>query len=330
MRWSLITSLLLHVAILIATFIVMPNPDEFKVADQEMIPVDIVSVQDFSKRMAMTKDAEAPKKVDKPRPKPQEIVKETKEAPEVAPEVKTAANEPKQAEPPEPKKEEPKQEEPAPPEPKKEEPKKVEPPKEAEPVPQDDPLKDLIKKTEDDTPPPQKDEPKPEKKAEAKPEKKPEKKPDKKPDKKKPDKKFDVSSIENFLNKIDDKKTAPQKPTDESGQPQQGEANMSGEDQQLAATLIDMLRQRLSQCWSAPAGAREAQIVVKIQFNLDQQGNVVGLPQVLSAGSDALSQTTAQSAVSAIMDCQSYDFLPADKYDLWKEITINFNPNMMS
>jgi hypothetical protein len=67
-----------------------------------------------------------------------------------------------------------------------------------------------------------------------------------------------------------------------------------------------------------------------VRFYLDQQGNVIGLPEVLSAGGDSLTQATAQSAVSAIMDCQTYDFLPPDKYDLWQEITINFNPNMMT
>jgi outer membrane biosynthesis protein TonB len=314
MRGSLIASLLLHVALLVATFIVMPNPEAFKVEEQEMIPVDIVSVEDFSKRMAMTKAPEAPKKVETPRPKPQEVVKEAKPAPEMAPEVKTAAKEPKAEPPPEPKKEEPK----------KEEAKKTEEPKPLDP----DPLKNLIKETVDDTPEPKKEEPK---KVEVKKaEVTPEKKPDKKPEKKKPKKELDVSSIENFLNKIDDKKTSPQKPTTETGQPQQSSVNLSGEDQQLAATLIDLLRQRLSQCWAAPAGAREAQIVVKVRFRLDPQGNVIGFPEIVSAGSDPLSQTTAQSAVSAIMDCQAYEFFPADKYDLWKEITINFNPNMMT
>jgi outer membrane biosynthesis protein TonB len=313
MRWSLITSLFLHVAILVATFVVMPNPDEFKVQDQEMIPVDIVSVEDFSKRMAMTKAPEAPKKVEKPKPKPQEIVKETKPAPEVAPEIKTAAREPSKSEPP--------------PEPKKEEPKKEEPKKAEEPKPED-PLKDLIKETVDDTPLPKKEEPKKEepKKAEAKPEKKPDKK---KVEKKKPE--FDPEAIEQLLlDKTDGKNTAPQRPSQETGEQQQAAFNMSGEDEQLAATMLDKLIQKLSQCWASPAGAREAQIIVRIRFQLDQQGNVVGLPSVISAGGDALSQSTARSAVSAIMDCQSYDFLPADRYDLWKEITLDFDPRMMS
>jgi hypothetical protein len=30
-----------------------------------------------------------------------------------------------------------------------------------------------------------------------------------------------------------------------------------------------------------------------------------------------------------VMECQKYDFFPADRYDLWKDNTISFNPNMM-
>jgi hypothetical protein len=49
----------------------------------------------------------------------------------------------------------------------------------------------------------------------------------------------------------------------------------------------------------------------------------------MSSSSDPLFQATAQSAISAVMQCQAYDFFPADKYDLWKENTVNFNPNQM-
>jgi hypothetical protein len=34
--------------------------------------------------------------------------------------------------------------------------------------------------------------------------------------------------------------------------------------------------------------------------------------------------------VAAILGCQSYDFLPQEQYDLWKDLILNFNPNMMS
>jgi outer membrane biosynthesis protein TonB len=311
MRWSLTISVILHVGILLAAFIVLPNADRFKVAEQESIPVDIVSLDDLSKRQANAKVAEEPKPQEKIAPKPAEVVKEVKPAPEVAPEVKTAVKEPTAE--PEPK-----------PEVKPEEPKKAEAkPEEKQPDPK--PLEELIKDTSDTKPP----EPKKEevKQAEAKPEIKPKDKP--KPEKKKPAKQFNPDEIAAFLNKTDDKHTAPLKPTQEQGSPKKGEFNLSGADDSIAATLNDLLIKHLAGCWTIPPGAREAQITVKVHFYLNSDGTVNGAPEVVNSSSDPLFQSTAQSAVSAVMECQAYDFFPADKYDLWRENTVNFNPNQM-
>jgi outer membrane biosynthesis protein TonB len=270
-----------------------------------MIPVDIVSIEDVGKRQATVKTPEKP--VEKAAPKPVEVMKPVQPAPEVAPEVKTAAKE--ASAPPEPK-----------PEPKKEEPKKEDPP------PKPEEMAELVKKIEEK---PQ--EKKPEKQAEAKPEKKPEPKPpEKKPEKKvKPKKEFNPDDIAAFLNKTDDKRTAPLKPKTEAGTPKQGEFNLSGEDDGVAATIADAIKQHLIKCWNIPPGAREAEINVKVRFQLNPDGSVSGLPQVLNSSSDPLFTATAQSAVSAVMDCQPYDFLPQDKYDLWQENGVNFNPNLM-
>jgi len=309
MRWSLTISVILHAAILLAAFVVLPNPDEFKVEEQEAIPVDIVSVEDFSKRQATAKVAEEPKPQEKIAPKPAEVIKEVKPAPEVAPEVKTAVKEPTAE--PEPK-----------PEVKPEEPKKAEAkPEEKQPDPK--PLEELIKETAK-PPEPKKEETK---QAEAKPQVKPKEKP--KPEKKKPAKDFNPDEIAAFLNKTDEKHTAPLKPTEVAGAPKKGEFNVSGADDGIAATLIDLLRKRLQDCWTIPPGAREAQLIVKVRFTLNMDGTVSGYPEVLNSSSDPLFVSTAQSAVSAVMQCQAYDFLPQDKYDLWHEITFNFNPNQM-
>ncbi|MFN0191358.1 MAG: hypothetical protein ACKVP5_05180 [Aestuariivirga sp.] len=323
MRWGLTTSLVLHGGILFMALAVLPDPDEFKVKPQDAIQVDISQITDESKRKATVKAEAPPKPVEKPKPKPTEVVKDVEPAPKVAEEVKTAAKE-AAAEPP-------------PPEPKKEEPKKVEEPKKEEPKPLDpDPLKDLIKDTVEEKPEPKPEEPKkaeepkkeePKKEEVKKAEVQPEKKPDKKPEKKKP--KLDTDEIAAFLNKTDEEKTAPQKPAEETGTPEQGEANIQGTDDALAATLVDALRQRLAECWSVPPGAREAKIIVRVKFSLNPDGSVAGFPEVQNAGGDRLFDVTAQSAISAIMECQLYDFLPREKYDLWREITINFNPNMM-
>ena len=41
-----------------------------------------------------------------------------------------------------------------------------------------------------------------------------------------------------------------------------------------------------------------------------------------------LADVVIESALSAIMDCAPYNFMPPDQYDLWKDLIINFNPNM--
>jgi colicin import membrane protein len=298
MRKSLITSLVLHGAVLVAALIVLPNPDKFKVQSQDSIQVDISKLTDESKRKATTKTAEKP--VEKPASKKTEVVKKAEPAPKVAEEVKKAVKE-AVAEPPLP----------AP---------KVEEPKKDEPKPLDpDRLKDLLKKVEE--------EPKPKaevKKAEVTPVKKPE---EKKPKKKKPE--LNTDDIAAFLNKTDDQKTAPQQPAEVADAPEQGDADIQGTDDALAATLVDALRQKLAGCWSVPPGAREANITVKVRFFLNPDGSVAGLPEVLNGSADPLFATTAQSAVSAVMECKPYDFFPPDRYDLWKDNTVNFNPNMM-
>ena len=312
MRKSLISSFALHGAILIAALFILPNPDQFKVPPQEAVQVDISNIGDVTKKVATSTKAAPPSA--KVAPPKAEQVKKVDPAPKIDDKVKTAAKEPTSAPPPppEPKKEEPKKEEPKKaPEPPKEEPKPLDPTA----------LNDLLKKVED-PPPPKKEEVK---KAEVTPPKKPEVK---KPEKKKPS--LDVNDIEAFLNKTDDTKAAPQQSTEVAGTPKLGEKELKGSDDAASATLIDALRQKLADCWSVPPGAREANISVKVRFSLAPDGSVTGQPQVLNGTSDPLFSITAQSAVSAVLECQSYsDIFPPDKYDLWKDNTVNFNPNMM-
>ena len=313
MRWSLVSSLVLHAAILIAALVVLPNANRYEVKPVEAIQVDITNIGDVSKRMAMTKEPDAPK--EKPAPKKTETVQKTDPTAKVAEEKKTAAQEPKS--------------EPPPPEPKKEEPKKEVVKKEEPPPPDPNQMAELLKKTVEDTPEPKKqEEPKTQetKKAEVKPKDKP-KKPDKKPEKTKP--KLDLDQMEAFLNKIDDQKTAPIETSSIDGAPAKGEANLQGTDDQLSATIIEALVQRIRECWTVPPGAREANVVVKVHFGLNPDGTVIGSPEVMNGEADPLFDATARSAVAAVLECQSYSFLPQDKYDLWKDLIINFNPNMM-
>ena len=300
MKGSVAISIGLHVAILAIALFGLPRPDPYKIKPQEAIQVDISHIGDVQKKMAMAKDATETKA--KPAPKKTVKVAEADPAAKVAEEVKKAAKEPK-AEPP-------------PPEPKKEEPpKKAEEPKPLDP----DPLKALIKDTVADTPEPK---PEPPKKAEAKPVKKPDKKPDKKKEK------LDVDQLEAFLNKVDDDKTSPAETSSVDGAPAKGEVNLQGTDDQLVGTIVDALVSKVRQCWNVPPGAREANLTIRVHFALNADGTIAGTPQVENASADPVFDATARSAVAALMQCQAYE-LPQDRYDLWKDNTLDFNPNLM-
>ncbi len=96
---------------------------------------------------------------------------------------------------------------------------------------------------------------------------------------------------------------------------------------QLSQNEIDALRARIQQCWNPPAGqtdAKELTVLVRIQFNPD--GSLATAPQLMTRVSGGYQQVAAESALRAIRRCAPYDFMPAAKYDAWKDIEVNFDP----
>jgi hypothetical protein len=297
MRRGLIISLALHAAVLLAALVVLPNPDAFKVAPQQTVMVDISKIGDVAKMKAQAPEAQ---KAEKPAPK------EAPPTPKADPQPKVAEKEVKAAREPAPAPE---------PEPPKKEPPKKEPPKPEEPKPLDpDPLKDLIKKTEDKPKPPEKPAEKPvEKKLAEKP-----------PEKKKP--KLNPGEIQDLLNKINDESAAPQQQASLTGQPAQGEQQTQGTDNEMVATLIDLLASNLEKCWDKPPGSEESNVHVVVRFALTPEGMVEGQPQVMNNSDHPLFAAMARAAVDAVYTCQPFSFLPRDKYDLWRENTSDFDP----
>lgn len=300
-KTGLAASLALHAAILAAALIVLPNPKHDPML-VEAIQVDISNIADANKLMATAKDA--PEVVEKPAPKKAEIVKKTDETLKVADKEVTAAKEVKAPPPPPPE-----------PEAKPEEPKKEEPP-----PPDADAMADLMKKVEQPPPPPK---PKP-------PVKKPEKKPEKKPAKLDTAKLEEMLNTDALLNKENEEKSTNASEATADGQPTKGERDLQGKDQALSATTIAAFVQRIKECWVIPPGAREGDITVKIRIQLNLDGSVMGEPQVMNGPGDYIFETTARSTQAAILQCQNYDFLPKDQYDVWKDLVLNFNPNMFA
>jgi outer membrane biosynthesis protein TonB len=315
MRWSLGASLAIHAAILLAAVIVLPEPERHKVEMQESIPVDIVSIEDVSLRQATSKTAPELKPEEKPAPQPAPPKPEAQPEPQPAPEPKMAAKEP---EPPDSK-------------PLEELIQKTEPPKpepKAEKPPDPEPLEQLLKETEKLAPKVEEKPPEPKKPEVKKAEAKPEKKPDKKPEKKKP--KLDLSQVSALLNKIDGAPSRPRKNETQTGTPKRGAFDSGGLDQRLAATLLDAMRQKIESCWTIPAGAREAeQLLIKLEIKLNQDGSLAAYPILLNSSSHPAFDAAARAAQAAVEACSPYDFLPQDKYAMWQDIILNFDPSQM-
>jgi outer membrane biosynthesis protein TonB len=159
------------------------------------------------------------------------------------------------------------------------------------------------------------------KQAEAKP-KKPKPKVAKKPD-------FNTDRIAALLNKIPDAtdEAAPVLPSDDTPNKVRGQSN--GTEMTMSVNEIDALRARIAQCWSPPPGGLGAdQIVVKLRLKLNEDGTLVGYPTVANRGASPFFQAAADSAVRAVYQCQPYA-LPGDKYALWRDMILNFDPSEM-
>jgi hypothetical protein len=145
---------------------------------------------------------------------------------------------------------------------------------------------------------PKKAEPKPEKKAEAKPEQKSE--PKTQPKKEQP--KLDPRQIQALL--------AP-----------------DASSNQLSLSEIDAFRRHLRNCWNPPAGApTNKRIVVPITIRLKMDRTLAAQPEVEMRASDPYSLAMIESARRAIIACQPYTMFSLPKYEIWKELSIDFDP----
>lgn len=107
-----------------------------------------------------------------------------------------------------------------------------------------------------------------------------------------------------------------------------GEKSTGGS--KLSQNEMDALRQKLGGCWSIPAGVDDAATLkVSVRFQLDRSGQLEGRPQVVAGGAaSGPGRTAAESAVRAVQKCAPFN-LPADKYDTWAEVVVNFDPSDM-
>ena len=215
---------------------------------------------------------------------------------------------------------------------------------EEQPKPKDKP-KEEEKKPEEKKPEP-KPEPEPEPKIAPKPKEKPKPEPvpapkpkDKPKEKPKPkeipkpkEEEVDFNTVLKSVEKIKEKKKGEEKDAadDKKSQPQ----SQFDPNEPLSMSEIDAIIKQISQCWSIPAGARDAMdIVVKLNLSLRVDGTITKVDIVdkarYSNSGDPFYKAAADAAMRAVYQCSPLKGLPANKYNNWKEIELNFDPREM-
>ena len=99
-------------------------------------------------------------------------------------------------------------------------------------------------------------------------------------------------------------------------------------DNKMTMSEIDAVRQQIEKCWNVPAGAKDAKdLVVEIHVTLNPDGSVreTRIVDQSRVQSDSFFRTAAESATRAILLCQPFK-LPPEKFSLWQDMTLTFNP----
>jgi len=353
MKAGLTTSVVMHAAVLTFGLLTLSAPSALEVADVEAFPVDIVPIEEITQiqqgdKTAAVNEKPAPKPTQRPDivPDAQKVGENTadtdkKPTPEAKPKPVESADAPPPSPEPTPK--------PAPEQP------KPEPVKQPEPKPTPTPATEV-------TPQPQpKQEVKPDPVAEtiaaenpeaesvqlpntapspaAKPQppqaqtaKTPERKEAEKPAKeaaakpKSTEKSFNADEVAALLNK--------DKASGGGAKRSSEQASLGGEKttggSKLSQSEMDALRGQVQRCWNIPAGALDGDTLkVSVKFKLDRSGALEGSPEIISGGgSSGVERAAAEAARRAVSRCSPYN-LPAEKYDAWADVIVNFDPSEM-
>jgi colicin import membrane protein len=353
MKTGLTTSIAMHAALLAFGMLTLSAPSALEVADVESLPVDIVPIEDITQiqqgdKTATVNEKPAPKPTKRPDivPDAQKVGENTvdtekKPTPEAKPKpVETADAPPPSPEPmpkpaDQPKPEPVKQPEPKPtpvpatevtpqPEPKQE----VKPDPVAETIAAEKPESESVELPNSAPSPAARPQPPQAQTAKAPERKEAEKKPVKeaatKP--KSTEKSFNADEVAALLNKEKASGGGAKRSTEQAALG--GDKSTGGS--KLSQSEMDALRGQVQRCWNIPAGALDGDTLkVSVKFKLDPSGALEGSPEIISGGgSSGVERAAAEAARRAVARCAPYN-LPADKYDAWADVIVNFDPSEM-
>jgi hypothetical protein len=103
----------------------------------------------------------------------------------------------------------------------------------------------------------------------------------------------------------------------------------------LTISEIDAFRAQIERCWSVPAGAVNAEnLIVTLQIFLNPDGALARSPKIveqarMSRPGQEYFRAAAESALRAVLKCEPYRMFPIESYELWQEFQLKFDPIAM-
>ncbi len=96
--------------------------------------------------------------------------------------------------------------------------------------------------------------------------------------------------------------------------------------------MVRAIQQQLFSCWRLDPGAVSAEdMVVEIRVALNPDGSLqrADVVDVARLARDGYFRSAAENARRAIYKCSPFVGLPPNKYQVWRELTLRFNPREM-
>lgn len=101
----------------------------------------------------------------------------------------------------------------------------------------------------------------------------------------------------------------------------------SGAGTGLSVSMLDRLQTEMMRCWRESRDVvNPEKFVVQFRVRLFPDGYVQSVDLIRETGAGSYAAIARQRAAAAIRKCEPYDFLPADKYSDWKDMTLSFRP----
>lgn len=95
----------------------------------------------------------------------------------------------------------------------------------------------------------------------------------------------------------------------------------------IASTDIEAFRRHLKTCSAMPDTISAADDVwIKLRATFTTDGRLATAPILIEGKASPKALALANSAIAALQACQPYAMLPADKYNEWKVLDLEFSP----